>query len=250
MDCGDICPFSHNFKAECHNFLRIDKDYGKVNLFKPIGDGFFSETYLVDMDGIKLLKYIDLNITFVDSNESRMGVIEKEKFIDDSLNREICNQNIASQYGISPKIYTYWKCGIQKKAVIIMEYIQGKTLSEYIKTNKDYISIYLGVIRVIFDLNSVVRIIHNDMHLDNILISADKIYIIDFGKSTKSDITNINYSDLLEFTITFSSTIKDYDFSEYIRKYRLDTEKEWNLILSSFSSSNEIIDYLLLYNKR
>lgn len=241
MNCEDICPFNHLFKVECHNLLKINEKYERLNIISPLNIGYFSNTYLVDLNGCKVMKYIDLNIKFFNDNESRLNENDKIKSIIYNLDQEICNQNKASE--ISPKIYIYWKCKIEQKAVIIMEYIQGITLSKYNPPNEDYLTVYLKGIRNILFLNLELGILHGDLHLENIIVSRKKLYFIDFGESEKY---NNSYSDLISFTIEYILTFNDPTTREFVQNNNLDREEGWSYILSAFQNINEILDYLSL----
>lgn len=240
MDCGDICPFNHLFKVKCHNLLKLDEKYERLDIVSPLNNGFFSDTYLVDLNGLKVMKYINLNIKFFNDNESMVKLEDKIESMELDLNREICNQNKASKIGISPKIYIYWKCKLQQRAVIIMEYIQGQNLKNYIAANEDYLSIYLESIRNILLLNLELGILHGDLHLDNIIV-AEKLYFIDFGESKDYD---GSYSDLISFTIEFILGKNDPNTRKLIKENYLDTESGWNFIFNSFKNVEDILNYL------
>ena len=70
-----------------------------------------------------------------------------------------------------------------------LEYIEGKTFSEYLENKSlsilQLISLFIDLSKVIGRIHQA-GIIHKDLNLNNIIISPDdKIYLIDFGLSSK-----------------------------------------------------------------
>lgn len=138
----------------------------------------------------------DIFVKIIYSNNSEA---EKE------IKHEVCYQHRASQYNISPKIIDYWWCGdCRNNALIAMENAGNSSLEKYLLflseiIIKDITSLKnaLQVYRVMLTLfhrtlimNRTCGIIHNDMHLKNIMLTMNNrnhtfssLKIIDFGKS-------------------------------------------------------------------
>ena len=113
--------------------------------------------------------------------------------------KEICNQlselfkevfllEKASNIKVSPKIYDKYMCFHKKSETlsfyIVMEYIDGVTLEDFLKKkktlNKKDKSTLLNMVKKLHKEN----IIHNDLHAGNIMVTKNhKFYIIDFGMS-------------------------------------------------------------------
>lgn len=128
----------------------------------------------------------------------------------ESLYNELYMQQIANKYGLAPRII---ECLItdDNKAIIIMEKIEGKTLSDVLKMDPSgdtLISLVPSIAKVFHKLHSI-GIVHRDSHVENIYVQPDNsIIFIDFGKANrmiglngKMDILNIkkDYATLTHF---------------------------------------------------
>lgn len=89
-------------------------------------------------------------------------------------------QQMASEAEIAPKVLTY------TKDYIIMEYIDGITVEQYLEqceSDQDIELIYDIILNAIDKLHSL-NIKHNDLMTSNIIITKNgKIMIIDYGSS-------------------------------------------------------------------
>jgi len=108
----------------------------------------------------------------------------------ENTRNEIENQIKASEIGIAPKIFAY------DDYHIVMEYIKGQTLEEYLDTHfiEENQKVIKDTKKVIKKLHKI-GIVHNDLFPFNIIVSEDsKIYLIDFGdsynNSTQKDFDN------------------------------------------------------------
>lgn len=240
MDCGGICPYDPTFKVDCHDFINTPRNSGNFVLIRRLNGGYFSETFIGMIEGqFKIIKYLDLNLMFIDSSDNIITLGERQRIINVIFNNEVCNQNRASKFGLSPRIMVYWMCKTYNKAVIIMEYIDGISLNE-LPEYQDYKGLYLRCIRKVLELNLNAGILHGDLHLENIMLSDD-IYIIDFGKSQEY---NGGALDLVDFTFSYISRYPDPDVKDIILKYDLCNGSSWDNILTSFSSIDEIIEFI------
>ena len=123
------------------------------------------------------------------------------------VHAEICLQNIAAHAEIAPRVYDYWYCNDElTTAMIVMDKAGNITFGKYLNdsemilNNPTYdINVKLNRLYNIFlcyefiyikmwVLNNEHKIIHGDLHVNNIMIQTvdDKvtdIYFIDFGLS-------------------------------------------------------------------
>lgn len=103
------------------------------------------------------------------------------------------------------RIYDYYIYSKIQVGFIIMEYIEGNTIYDYIKNNPEKINlIFLQVIDAFVYLEEN-KVFHRDIKPDNILVDKnDNVKIIDFGFSEKK----YNESDSMSATI--QSDIKNW----------------------------------------
>lgn len=96
-----------------------------------------------------------------------------------------------------------------KETLIVMEYIEGKLLSEHIKNISVRVlkEIFYKVGRIMGKLH-VNNISHGDFTTSNIILSGDKLVIIDFGLSRKS-------SELEEHAIDFHLLLRSLESTHY-----------------------------------
>jgi serine/threonine protein kinase len=107
--------------------------------------------------------------------------------------------------------------GLDKTNAIIMPYYSLSSIQRY-EWNDSNFSIFKellkDVVKILIFTNKSIGFLHNDIHLDNIMLKKRKngdvkVDIIDFGKSTIKDEDKLNYKKLGEnFTDLFSSVIR------------------------------------------
>ncbi len=88
---------------------------------------------------------------------------------------------------------------IEKDSIvgIVMEYVEGETLAEYIKnniSNNKIIDIFIMILTALEKIHDR-GYIHRDLNPNNILIAGDSLKIIDFGTATKKDGTTDSYKN-------------------------------------------------------
>lgn len=187
--------FKNNFYLEYFNYLnklKINyevinqenieeyiKKYKKYKIIKKIGSGSFGVVYLVKFNNKKFaLKVIKNNYVPI-------------KFVDEIIN-EFENGKITGKNKITPKYYNmeflFNEMTNEMVSFIEMEYIQGKTLNDYLQTkklNQKQVEILENKIKKLHKLN----IVHRDLHKNNIMVVSGKkfdIYLIDLGFSKTS----------------------------------------------------------------
>lgn len=141
-------------------------------------------------------------------------ILKYTLFQDDRIQNftnEICNQNTAALNGISPRIFSYWKCHDENKGVIIMDYIQGDTFFNCMKKEANIVEIYLEVLASIMYLNLGLHISHKDLHTSNVIVTRNDVFIIDYGWS---DVVNASeFKNILDKVAIASAhdpnTVKD-----------------------------------------
>lgn len=185
------CGYSSEI-IECS--VEIPKfDNSVIEIYEELGKGSFGKIYKVNFNGESAIMKI--------SREDSGGKI--------SASREICNQNIASVYDISPKILDYWFCSEKKNNFsFVMEKAGDMTLEKFFggvmyidaykneNTFRRSIQVVNAIMMLYYKilvLNYVCHIIHLDLHDQNIMVTVGDEYsitdlkFIDFGKSERND---------------------------------------------------------------
>ena len=99
------------------------------------------------------------------------------------FNREVKNQQKAAKYNISPQIVDHWICEVDHKHLgfIVMEHIKGTPLVDILEMSDEELA---DIHILINKLHRQAKLIHNDLHLGNIIKQDDgQFKIIDFGLS-------------------------------------------------------------------
>lgn len=203
------------------NYL-ISKKYEFV---KNIGSGFFGDVYLFKKKDIfyacKIEEYL-----FVEN-------------IDEFITRKNNEYKLLKTVGINnigPKIYNNYYIIINNKLynILIMEYIDGKTLADYLQTEtytENKINKIKKLINKKIDKLHKLNIIHADLHLNNIMIieknNKINIFIIDLGLSRE---TNNMISELKK---------NNYNILKYV-----------NVLNKTYIKEDELIIYKLYKNKK
>lgn len=184
-------------------------DYIKIHMNKGLGNGTYG--YVFEVDG----KEIGI------SNKLALKIYQQNPELDnDSIKNEIKISKIMGDNNIGPKIYDTWTCNDindskmfirdnksddkyenysnhifpdQRYYFMLMEKIDGITLGKYSDDNKKIIpqNLSLKILDTVSKMHKL-NILHNDLHVNNILITnKEDIKIIDFGLATiDSNITN------------------------------------------------------------
>ena len=185
-NCKNINTTFRILKSEEEETGPDDAEYAicwdKYKLVKKLNSGMYGTTYLVKHDNNnKAIKIQNINI----GKSWSMKTICNEL---SELLKEVFLLEKASNIKVSPKIYDKYMCFHKKSETlsfyIVMEYIDGVTLQDFLKkkpvlSKKDK-STLLNMVKKLHKEN----IIHNDLHSGNIMVTKNhKFYIIDFGMS-------------------------------------------------------------------
>jgi tRNA A-37 threonylcarbamoyl transferase component Bud32 len=156
--------------------------------FKYISEGFFAETFYFKLLKNKLIRNIILK---PDEYILKIFKNDLEKYNAAKPNNyELNRLKLLSKYGLIPKIY------IIDKNFIIMKYIKGITLKEYLQNIENYSLTE----KILFKIEYIIEkwhdlgFVHGDLYDKNILITnTDKIYFIDpmMNKSIRDDANEI-----------------------------------------------------------
>lgn len=212
--------YTDNFYPK--NYL-INKKY---EFIKDIGSGFFGDVYLFKKKDIFYACKID------------------ELRIDESIDEYITRKNneykllnIVGINNIGPKIYNNHYIIVNNKLynILIMEYIDGKTLFDYLET-ETYTENKINKIKKLINkkINKLhkLNIIHRDLHLNNIMIveknNKINIFIIDLGLSRK---TNNKISELKK---------NNYNILNYVNIFNKTHINEDELIIYKLYKNNKI----------
>jgi RIO-like serine/threonine protein kinase len=168
--------------------VSLDKDLiDKIEVGKIIGRGTDATVYHGQLDEIPLAL--------------KIGKIYED---------EICIQHLVSQAGLAPKIYSFQKCSYDR-ALLIMDEIDGQSLSRFIAENNDciLIQVFLTAVKTMLYLGVELLVEHGDLHKNNIFITYDhKVILIDFGVSIRKDKPTLN--NYLVFIEEFYNTLYPY----------------------------------------
>lgn len=204
------------------NYL-INKKY---EFIKDIGSGFFGDVYLFKKKDIFYACKIDELKN--DENKNKYYIENIDEYIT-RKNNEYKLLNIVGINNIGPKIYNNHYIIINNKLynILIMEYIDGKTLYDYLRI-ETYTENKINKIKKLINkkINKLhkLNIIHGDLHLNNIMIveknNKINIFIIDLGLSRKtnnkiSELKKNNYNILKNVNILNKTHIKEDELIIY-----------------------------------
>jgi len=220
-NCKNINTTFRILKSEEEETGPDDAEYAicwdKYKLVKKLNSGMYGTTYLVKHDNNnKAIKIQNINI----GKSWSMKTICNEL---SELLKEVFLLEKASNIKVSPKIYDKYMCFHKKSETlsfyIVMEYIDGVTLQDFLKkkpvlSKKDK-STLLNMVKKLHKEN----IIHNDLHSGNIMVTKNhKFYIIDFGISKQIADFKMDEEDIFEERL--SKNFK-WDFSNIDNNQKL-----------------------------
>lgn len=176
--CSTPNPVTKPFCQDCGTELKLFNQ--RYLVIKEVGSGGFGTVYKVQDiqqpdDGIFAIKKLNFGV-----NDDKQGKVNK--FIQEALMLlKLTHPNL-------PHIYDFF---IDKTDYyLIMDFIEGKTLSEYIDKQPAPILPTSKAVTIGIELASVLDYLHNqnppiifrDLNPNNIMLtSAGKLYLIDFG---------------------------------------------------------------------
>lgn len=168
-----------------HSSTNLQK-IGGYYVHDLIGKGGFGDVYKVSLNG----KYFAMKELVLTENAKKIFNKNKSlKFLEENI-REIRTWKIMNH----PNIVKYYSCFIENdKAYILMEYIDGINLNEYLAELKDLNTKlkFKDLIKIIIDIICALSYMHNDLGVvygdltpNNILLDSKlNIKISDFGLS-------------------------------------------------------------------
>lgn len=179
----DVSRANRNVKRSVQQGLLTGKNVGGYKLLNMIGHGGFSEVYTSQSGGLLLaVKVVDVS----KSVEHRMR-----------FEREVAALSIAKH----PNVVQMFDSGFDGNyAYIVMEYIQGQSLKQYIRENaplklNEIIDILEGIGAAADHMHKN-GIVHRDLKPGNIMLYEDSMgrcvpMLLDFGVAKQNDVTVI-----------------------------------------------------------
>ena len=126
----------------------------------------------------------------IDSSLNRKVMIKTQKVNNDNDYQKALTESKAlieaKSRGLNvPHIYETYYDNKLKRIFIIMEYINGQTLSELMDriNDLDFINYMIDLCQILIDLNKAGIKAHKDIKPDNIMIKNRNLYLIDFNIS-------------------------------------------------------------------
>ena len=165
----------------------IEKIPSYFRIIKKIGEGGMALIYLV-LDKRNNEKYA---IKILNSSKKDSHADKKRFEQEIKLTRKINSNKVIKVYDFQ------WNEDIQ---YILMEYVEGKTLSEYLKSKKrltleEVVDISMQIAEGFMAIHKI-NIVHRDIKPSNIIIISDgNIKIIDFGIAITNDSTRLTRED-------------------------------------------------------
>ena len=158
---------------------------------EPLGSGSFGDVYRVSRDGKKYAAKVLSETYILDEFKNEQNRITRE--ID--VLKNVKGKNLI-QY--QEDFYFENEFGIMEY-VIVMEYFEGKTLRNFLKTATsldNLIHIFVDILNGVKDLHNTIieseGIIHRDLKPDNIMVDENlNVKIIDYGLSKIIDFSSI-----------------------------------------------------------
>lgn len=120
-------------------------------------------------------------------------VITKSVFTKAEFKNEVRALNILKDETWAPRLVSYDK----DEQTITMSFVSGITLKEYVALHTtffEHMKIMILIIKALVNLHDKHKLMHLDLHIRNILVDGDDVYIIDFGNSLKKTNKTITFA--------------------------------------------------------
>ena len=179
---------------------QFESKIGDFKILSSIGEGATSSVYLAIH--IETKKYVALK---------RMRKADFEESVIEKFRREIKISSLIDHPGVV-HFYDYFET--QEALFIVLEFIEGKTLSSIIEENgrlpEDLaIKYFLELVSILKYLHDNIRVVHRDLKTDNIIVDQEgHLHLIDFGLSNLGDANMQNDNKLFNTacgTIAYSA---------------------------------------------
>lgn len=241
---------------------------------QPISSGYFGNVYLVQdrQKNMKIMKVQDIfNSPFF--SQVRHSILPKldynlknlELFFDQEYNikGEIFNllkksiDFVENEYsisrkcgdlGISPKTYEHFYCCnsflLSLNSIIVMDYVDGITLNNYFSNYQVNLTNYKKIKEKISAIKKKLKkhkIIHNDLHSENILVCSNKkdleLKIIDFGiSSIGNEREDEPHSKMSGEESIFNELLHKFHTSSILEEWKSDEFLILKYLFNSFSN--------------
>lgn len=151
--------------------------------------------------------------------------------------------------GISPKTYEHFYCCNSSlfsfNSVIVMDYVEGVTLNNYFSDYEINLTNYKKIKEKITTIKKKLKkhkIIHNDLHSENILVCSNKkdleLKIIDFGiSSIGNDREDEPHTKMSGEESIFNELLKELCISSRLMYWRSDEFLVLKYLFNSFSNN-------------
>jgi len=102
--------------------------------------------------------------------------------------------------------------------VLFLEKIDAKPLSYFLDSAK-FLVYFKNMLEKLNGLHSKYGFIHSDLHIDNVLVSENDIYFIDFDYKLKDSVADKHYIDILHVILLLKK-----EYPRYFLMYKKDIE--------------------------
>jgi len=212
METEAIDDFAMNQEPADSKDIQIDKTIGKYKIIGELGEGGMGKVYLAEDKKLGRKAALKFVLPQYTSDSRRIAQFEQEARITAALN----HPNIVTIYDFDENINGYY---------IAMEYVEGQSLKDLIKSLKEFLpfhQIFDIVIQISKGLLAAHKknIIHRDLKPGNILVNHEgTAKISDFGLAKLVDATSSSLSGGLLGT-------PEYMSPEQIRLEKLDQRSD------------------------
>lgn len=188
------CGFDiDNYKVSVHQLAPGTVLHGRYRVGVILGEGGFGITYIgrdelldsrVAVKEFYLSGYVSRNNTI--SNEVSASIGKYEKTFNDYRAKFINEAKVLAKFSDEPGIVSVKDFFEENNTVyIVMEYIEGETLQSYLSRKgvlswDKTISLFIPMMNSLDAIHKQ-NVIHRDISPDNIMISNNKLKLLDFG---------------------------------------------------------------------